>query len=62
VLSEVGPSIFISTLTNVFSDAVGVFSSSPEMGLLCIGNLFAMIIAFFYQVEHFVLFYVTVKL
>ena len=50
MLSEVGPAILISALTNIFSDAIGTFTGSPEITLLCVGNLFAMFIAFIYQV------------
>lgn len=51
VLSEVGPAILISTITNILADAVGCFTSSPEIRLLCIGNLFAMFMAYLYQVS-----------
>lgn len=51
VLSEVGPAILISVLTNVFADGVGSFTSSPEITLLCVGNLVSMIVAFLYQVR-----------
>ena len=49
VLSEVGPAIMISALTNILADAVGSFTSSPEITLLCVGNLTSMFIAFIYQ-------------
>uniref|UniRef100_A0A915N0X2 SSD domain-containing protein n=1 Tax=Meloidogyne javanica TaxID=6303 RepID=A0A915N0X2_MELJA len=49
VLSEVGPAILISMLTNVFADGIGAITSSPEITLLCVGNLISMIIAFIYQ-------------
>uniref|UniRef100_A0A7E4UPM4 SSD domain-containing protein n=1 Tax=Panagrellus redivivus TaxID=6233 RepID=A0A7E4UPM4_PANRE len=49
VLSEVGPAILISALTNILADAVGSFTSSPEITLLCVGNLTSMFIAFLYQ-------------
>uniref|UniRef100_A0A1I7VZV9 SSD domain-containing protein n=1 Tax=Loa loa TaxID=7209 RepID=A0A1I7VZV9_LOALO len=49
VLSEVGPAILISAITNILADAVGCFTSSPEIRLLCIGNLFSMFVAYLYQ-------------
>ncbi|VDN95337.1 unnamed protein product [Brugia pahangi] len=49
VLSEVGPAILISAITNILADAVGCFTSSPEIRLLCIGNLFSMFMAYLYQ-------------
>uniref|UniRef100_A0A915CR01 SSD domain-containing protein n=1 Tax=Ditylenchus dipsaci TaxID=166011 RepID=A0A915CR01_9BILA len=53
VLSEIGPAIMISTLTNVFADGVGAFTSSPEITLLCVGNLVSMVIAFIYQMTFY---------
>ncbi|KAE9550795.1 hypothetical protein FO519_005998 [Halicephalobus sp. NKZ332] len=49
VLSEVGPAILISALTNILADGVGSFTSSPEITLLCVGNLISMFVAFIYQ-------------
>ncbi|CAD5208754.1 unnamed protein product [Bursaphelenchus xylophilus] len=53
VLSEVGPAILISVLTNVFADGVGSFTSSPEITLLCVGNLTSMIVAYIYQMTFY---------
>ncbi|KAK6051350.1 patched family protein [Cooperia oncophora] len=53
VLSEVGPAILISCLTNVFADAVGSFTSSPEITLLCTGNMLSMCVAFVYQMTFY---------
>uniref|UniRef100_A0A915Q434 SSD domain-containing protein n=1 Tax=Setaria digitata TaxID=48799 RepID=A0A915Q434_9BILA len=53
VLSEVGPAILISALTNILADAVGCFTSSPEIRLLCIGNLFSMFMAYLYQMSFY---------
>ncbi|KAE9421699.1 hypothetical protein Angca_003119, partial [Angiostrongylus cantonensis] len=53
VLSEVGPAILISCLTNVFADAVGSFTSSPEITLLCTGNMLSMCMAFVYQMTFY---------
>uniref|UniRef100_A0A914CSR3 SSD domain-containing protein n=1 Tax=Acrobeloides nanus TaxID=290746 RepID=A0A914CSR3_9BILA len=52
-LTEVGPSILISALTNIFADGIGAFTGSPEITLLCVGNLFAMFIAFIYQMTFY---------
>jgi hypothetical protein len=49
VLVEVGPAILISTLTNIFADGMGAFTSSPEIMRLCLGNMVSMMIAFVYQ-------------
>ncbi|VDO41205.1 unnamed protein product, partial [Heligmosomoides polygyrus] len=53
VLSEVGPAILISCLTNVFADLVGSFTSSPEITLLCTGNMLSMVVAFVYQMTFY---------
>uniref|UniRef100_A0A914Z2T0 SSD domain-containing protein n=1 Tax=Panagrolaimus superbus TaxID=310955 RepID=A0A914Z2T0_9BILA len=54
VLSEVGPAIMISALTNMLADAVGAFTSSPEITLLCVGNLLSMGVVFIYQMTFYV--------
>ncbi|VBB34139.1 unnamed protein product, partial [Acanthocheilonema viteae] len=53
VLSEVGPAILISAITNILADTVGCFTSSPEIRLLCIGNLFSMFVAYLYQMSFY---------
>ncbi|VDK55581.1 unnamed protein product [Cylicostephanus goldi] len=53
VLSEVGPAILISCLTNVFADFVGSYTSSPEITLLCSGNMLSMVLAFIYQMTFY---------
>ncbi|KAH7726602.1 CRE-PTR-23 protein [Aphelenchoides avenae] len=50
VLVETGPAILISALTNIFADAVGSFTGSPEITLLCIGNISCIVVDFFYQI------------
>ncbi|GMR53996.1 hypothetical protein PMAYCL1PPCAC_24191 [Pristionchus mayeri] len=53
VLGEVGPAILISCLTNLFADLVGSFTSSPEITLLCGGNMLSMCVAFVYQMTFY---------
>ncbi|CAD6196313.1 unnamed protein product [Caenorhabditis auriculariae] len=53
VMAEVGPAILISCLTNMFADAVGSFTSSPEITLLCTGNMLSMWFAFLYQMTFY---------
>lgn len=53
VMAEVGPAILISCLTNMFADAVGSFTSSPEITLLCTGNMLSMWFAFIYQMTFY---------
>lgn len=53
VLVEVGPAILISTLTNIFADGMGAFTSSPEIMRLCLGNMVSMMIAFVYQMTFY---------
>lgn len=49
VLVDTGPAILISALTNICADAVGAFTGSPEITLLCVGNLTAMAVDFLYR-------------
>ncbi|KAF7638765.1 SSD domain-containing protein [Meloidogyne graminicola] len=53
VLEETGPAIMISALTNISSDIIGSFTGSPEITLLCIGNIASIIVDFFYQITLF---------
>uniref|UniRef100_A0A0N4Z0C0 SSD domain-containing protein n=1 Tax=Parastrongyloides trichosuri TaxID=131310 RepID=A0A0N4Z0C0_PARTI len=53
VLSEVGPAIMISALTNIFADLVGCFTGSPEITLLCLGNLTTMFVMFIFQMTFY---------
>ncbi|KIH49740.1 hypothetical protein ANCDUO_20184, partial [Ancylostoma duodenale] len=50
VLSDTGPAIMISALTNMSADAVGAFTSSPEITLLCYGNAACIFVDFVYQI------------
>ncbi|VDN35221.1 unnamed protein product [Cylicostephanus goldi] len=40
----------ISALTNISADAVGAFTSSPEITLLCYGNAACIFVDFIYQI------------
>nr|CRZ25000.1 BMA-PTR-3 [Brugia malayi] len=53
MLQEVGPSITITTLTNVLAFGVGALSPIPEIQIFCIGNATAMIVDFIYQITLF---------
>lgn len=53
VLEETGPSILISALTNIMADSVGSFTGSPEITLLCLANIVAIIVDFFFQITFF---------
>jgi hypothetical protein len=50
VLVETGPAILISALTNIFADAVGSFTGSPEITLLCIGNMTCVAVDMVFQI------------
>ncbi|KAK0409391.1 hypothetical protein QR680_004512 [Steinernema hermaphroditum] len=49
-LVEAGPSICLSTLTNVLSFAIGAFTSTPAIQVFSIYTTVAIGVAFFYQV------------
>ncbi|VDK41834.1 unnamed protein product [Anisakis simplex] len=53
VLAESGPAILISALTNIFADAVGTFTGSPEITLLCYGNMASIFVDFIYQLTFY---------
>ncbi|CAD5206116.1 unnamed protein product [Bursaphelenchus okinawaensis] len=53
VLIDTGPAILISALTNILADAVGSFTGSPEVTLLCAGNMASIFIDFIYQITFY---------
>ncbi|KAI6208584.1 SSD domain-containing protein [Aphelenchoides besseyi] len=53
VLVDCGPAIAISALTNILADAVGSFTGSPEVTLLCIGSMCSIFIDFIYQISFY---------
>ncbi|EJD76467.1 patched family protein [Loa loa] len=61
MLQEVGPSVTITTLTNVLAFGVGMLSPIPEIQIFCIGNATAMILDFIYQITLFAAIMVVVE-
>lgn len=53
VLIDTGPAVLISALTNITADAVGSVTGSPEVTLLCIGNMASIFVDFIYQVTFY---------
>ncbi|KAI6189429.1 SSD domain-containing protein [Aphelenchoides bicaudatus] len=53
VLVETGPAILISALTNFMADLVGSFTGSPEVTLLCVGNMASIVVDFIYQITFY---------
>lgn len=53
VLIDTGPAILISALTNITADAVGSLTGSPEITLLCIGNMTSIFVDFIYQITFY---------
>ncbi|KAI6225070.1 SSD domain-containing protein [Aphelenchoides fujianensis] len=53
VLVDTGPAIAISALTNILADGVGSFTGSPEVTLLCVGNMVSIFIDFIYQISFY---------
>ncbi|CAK5056282.1 unnamed protein product [Meloidogyne enterolobii] len=53
VLVDTGPAILISALTNICADAIGSFTGSPEITLLCMGSMAAITVDFIYQITFY---------
>uniref|UniRef100_A0A0K0ETV9 SSD domain-containing protein n=1 Tax=Strongyloides venezuelensis TaxID=75913 RepID=A0A0K0ETV9_STRVS len=53
VLQETGPAILISACTNILADLIGTYTGSPEITLLCIGNMSAIFVDFIYQITFY---------
>ncbi|OZC12607.1 hypothetical protein X798_00238 [Onchocerca flexuosa] len=53
VLEETGPAIMVSALTNILADAVGVFTGSPNITILCFGNMASILMDYVYQLTFY---------
>ncbi|CAI5448629.1 unnamed protein product [Caenorhabditis angaria] len=50
MLIEVGPSIAITSMTNLLAFLVGIYTPTPEISLFCAGNAVAILFDFVYQI------------
>ncbi|VDN02756.1 unnamed protein product [Thelazia callipaeda] len=53
VLQDTGPAILISALTNILADAVGTFTGSPNITILCFGNMTTIFMDYVYQLTFY---------
>ncbi|CAJ0948738.1 unnamed protein product, partial [Mesorhabditis belari] len=53
VLTDTGPAIIISALTNILADTVGTFTGCPEITLLSYGNMACIGVDFLYQISFY---------
>ncbi|KAK6039811.1 hypothetical protein COOONC_22682 [Cooperia oncophora] len=51
MLVETGPSVSITTITNVLAFGIGAFTPTPEIQLFSIGNAAAVVVDFIFQVN-----------
>ncbi|VDN55569.1 unnamed protein product [Dracunculus medinensis] len=53
MLEDIGPSVTITTLTNVLAFGIGSLTPTPEIQLFCLGNAVTMTMDFIYQITFF---------